>query len=58
MDAAFFGDIGEGAVAIVAVERGLWRLRGMKERSEAAVDEEGVQVAVLIVVEPGCAGIP
>ena len=28
----------------------------MEERSEAAVNEEGVEIAVLVVVEPGDAG--
>ena len=53
MNFAGGGDIGEGAVAVVAIKGGLRRVGGMEEWSEAAVDEEGVEVSVLVVVEPG-----
>jgi len=53
VDLAGGGDVGECAVAIIVVERGLRRLGGMEVGSVAAVDEEGVEIAVLIVINPG-----
>ena len=50
------GHVGESAVAVVAIEGGLRGVGGMEERSETAVDEESVEIAVLVVVEPGDAG--
>ncbi len=53
---ALGGHVSKRAIAIVAVERGLRRLARDEKRREAAVDEERVEVAVLVVVDPATPG--
>ena len=56
-DAGFFGDIGEGAVAIVVEEAvPVFRRVLLERRNRRAVDEVDVQVAVVVVIEQRHAG--
>ena len=50
------GHVGEGAVAIVLVERVANRLRGLVEIARAAVHQVDVHPAVVVVIEEGAAG--
>ena len=49
-EAGFYGDVGEGAVAIVFVEMGAGFLASGKAFEAGAVDEEDVEPAVVVVV--------
>ena len=53
---ALRGYVGKCAIAIIAIESWLRRLRGMEEGRKAAVDENRVEVAVLVVVDPADPG--
>ena len=55
-DAGLVGDVGEGAVAVVLVERVLQRRLRLVEVARAAVDHEDVDPAVVVVVEERDAG--
>ncbi len=52
----FFGDIGEGAVAIIFVEGVANGLAGLPEIAGAAIDQENIHPAIIVVVEEGAAG--
>jgi len=54
-DASFFGDIGEGPIAIVSVEAIPQRLFRCVEVALAAIDQVDIKPAVLVVVEEGAA---
>ena len=54
-DSCFLRNVGEGAVAIVAVECVSQRLRGSVEIALAAVDEVDVHPAVVVVIEESAA---
>src|SRR5580692_5630959 len=54
--AGFGGYVGEGAVAIIAIERIAERLRRRVEIAGAAVDQVDVHPAVVVVVEEAAAG--
>ena len=55
-EAGFRGDVGEGAVVIVAVEVVGGRLPGGKSFELGAIDQEDVGPSVVVVVEDGDAG--
>ena len=51
-----FGDIGEGTVAVIAVERVAQRLRWSEDVAFPAIDEINVHPAVVVVVAKGASG--
>ena len=51
-NASRFGDIGEGAIAVVAIERVLRQYRPRFRPHRGAIDEVKIQVIIVIVVSP------
>ncbi len=50
-DARPFGDVGKRAIAIIAVQGGAQRFRGLKKIAGAAVRKEQIHPAVVVVIE-------
>jgi len=55
-EASFFGDVGEGAVAIIVVKLGTQGMGRLVSVGFAGLHEEQIHQAVLVVVQPSDAG--
>ena len=54
--ASFIGDIGEGSIPVVVIERTAEGTRGLVDVGGSRLDEEQVHQTVLVIIEPGHAG--